>query len=40
MVVVNNGLAYVGNQIEVEVQNVVQTGAGVMVFSEARQKTN
>ncbi|KAB2648803.1 MAG: PIN domain nuclease [Verrucomicrobia bacterium] len=40
MVVVNNGLAYVGHQIEVEVQNVVQTGAGVMVFSEARQKTN
>ena len=40
MVVVNNGLAHVGHQIEVQVQNVVQTGAGVMVFAEARAKTN
>ena len=40
MVVVNNGLAHVGHQIEVQVQNVVQTGAGVMVFGEARAKTN
>ena len=40
MVVVNNGLAHVGQQIEVQVQNVVQTGAGVMVFAEARAKTN
>ena len=39
MVVVNNGLAHVGHQIEVQVQNVVQTGAGVMVFGEARAKT-
>ena len=40
MVVVNNGLAHVGHQIEVQVQNVVQTGAGVMVFAEARAKAN
>lgn len=40
MVVVNNGLAHVGHQIEVQVQNVVQTGAGVMVFADARAKTN
>ncbi len=40
MVVVNNGLAHVGHQIEVQVQNIVQTGAGVMVFAEARAKTN
>ncbi len=40
MVVVNNGLAHVGHQIEVQVQNVVQTGAGVMVFAESRAKTN
>ncbi len=40
MVVVNNGLAHVGHQIEVQVQNVVQTGAGVMVFAEARAKIN
>ncbi len=40
MVVVNNGLAHVGHQIEVQVQNVVQTGAGVMVFAEARARTN
>ncbi len=40
MVVVNNGLAHVGHQIEVQVQNVVQTGAGMMVFAEARAKIN
>jgi uncharacterized protein YacL len=40
MVVVNNGLAHVGHQIEIQVQNVVQTGAGVMVFADARVKIN
>lgn len=40
MVVVNNGLASIGQQIEVQVQNIVQTGAGMMVFAEARTKTN
>jgi len=38
MVVVNNGLAHVGHQTEVQVQNVVQTGAGVMIFAEAKPK--
>jgi uncharacterized protein YacL len=38
MVVVNNGLAHVGHQTEVQVQNVVQTGAGIMIFAEAKPK--
>jgi len=35
MVVVNNGQAHVGQQIEAQVQSTVQTGAGVLVFAEA-----
>lgn len=36
MVVVNNGQAQIGNQVEAVVQNVVQTGAGVIVFADLR----
>ncbi len=36
MVVVNNGQALVGQQPQVQVTSLVQTGAGVMVFAEAR----
>jgi len=36
MVVVNNGQASVGQQVDVEVQSVIQTGAGVMVFADVR----
>ena len=36
MVVVNQGQPLIGQQVEVQVQSVVQTGAGVMVFAEAR----
>jgi uncharacterized protein YacL len=36
MVVVNNGQARIGQHIEAEVQTLLQTGAGVIVFAEAR----
>lgn len=36
MVVVGNAQTLVGQQIEVEVQSLLQTGAGVIVFAEAR----
>jgi uncharacterized protein YacL len=36
MVVVNNGQAFVGQQVEAQVQSSVQTGAGVLVFAEAK----
>lgn len=36
MVVVNNGQAHIGQQIEVQVQSLLQTGAGVIVFAETR----
>jgi uncharacterized protein YacL len=36
MVVVNQGQPWIGQQVEVQVISVVQTGAGVMVFAEAR----
>ena len=36
MVVVNNGQPQVGQQVEVQVQSLVQTGAGVIVFAELR----
>ena len=36
MVVVNNGQSRVGQQIEAQVQSTVQTGAGVLVFAEAK----
>jgi uncharacterized protein YacL len=36
MVVVNNGQAHVGQQVEVQVQSLLQTGAGVIVFADLR----
>ena len=36
MVIVNNGQAQVGQQVEVQVQSTVQTGAGVLVFAEIK----
>jgi uncharacterized protein YacL len=36
MVVVNNGQAHVGSKVEVQVLNLLQTGAGVIVFAEIR----
>ena len=39
MVIVNNGQAHIGQQIEAHVQSTVQTGAGVLVFAEARNGT-
>ena len=36
MVVVNNAQTHVGQQAEVEVQSVLQTGAGVIIFAEMR----
>ena len=36
MVVVNNGHSHVGQQVEVQVQSLLQTGAGVIVFADLR----
>ena len=36
MVVVNNGQAQIGQQVEVQVQSLLQTGAGVIVFADLR----
>ncbi len=36
MVIVNNAQAHVGKQIDVQVQSTIQTGAGIIVFAEAR----
>jgi uncharacterized protein YacL len=36
MVVVNNGVSYVGQQVEAQVSSLLQTGAGVIVFAEVR----
>jgi uncharacterized protein YacL len=36
MVVVNNGHSQVGQQVEVQVQSLLQTGAGVIVFADLR----
>jgi hypothetical protein len=37
MVVVNNGHNAIGQQVEVQVQSLLQTGAGVIVFAELKQ---
>lgn len=37
MVVVNNGQSAIGHQVEVQVQTLLQTGAGIIVFAELRQ---
>ena len=36
MVVVNNGQSHIGQQVEVEVQSLLQTGAGIIVFAEVK----
>jgi uncharacterized protein YacL len=36
MVVVNNGQSHIGQQIEAEVQTLLQTGAGIIVFADVR----
>ncbi|MBU6410585.1 MAG: TRAM domain-containing protein [Verrucomicrobia bacterium] len=36
MVVVNNGQSRIGEQVEVEVQTLLQTGAGIIVFADLR----
>lgn len=38
MVVVNNGQPYIGQPIEAQVQSLLQTGAGVIVFADVRQQ--
>jgi uncharacterized protein YacL len=39
MVVVNNGQSHIGKQVEVQVQTLLQTGAGVIVFAEIKAPT-
>ena len=39
MVVVNNGQSHIGQQVEVQVQPLLQTGAGVIVFAEIKVPT-
>ena len=39
MVVVNNGQSHIGQQIEVQVQSLLQTGAGIIVFAELKVPT-
>ena len=39
MVVISNGQPHVGQHVEAQVQSTVQTGAGVLVFAEARGET-
>lgn len=36
MVVVNNGQPHIGQQIEVQVQSLLQTGAGVIIFADVK----
>ncbi|SPE52619.1 PilT protein domain protein [Verrucomicrobia bacterium] len=37
MVVVNNGQSAIGQQVDVQVQSLLQTGAGIIVFAELKQ---
>ena len=39
MIIVNNALAHIGRQVDAEVQSTLQTGAGVIIFAEARPAT-
>jgi len=39
MVVVNNGQPFIGQQTEVQVQTLLQTGAGIIVFAEVKTQT-
>ncbi len=36
MVVVNHGQSHIGQQVEVEVQSLLQTGAGIIVFADTK----
>jgi uncharacterized protein YacL len=36
MVVVNHAQHFVGQQIEVQVQSLIQTGAGVIIFADVK----
>ena len=36
MVVINNGHAHIGEQVEAEVQSLLQTGAGIIVFADLK----
>jgi len=36
MVVVNNGQSHIGEQVEAEVQSLLQTGAGIIVFADVK----
>ncbi|MCU0784228.1 MAG: TRAM domain-containing protein, partial [Verrucomicrobia bacterium] len=36
MVVINNAQSHIGQQVEVQVQSLLQTGAGVIVFADMR----
>ena len=36
MVVVNNGAAMIGQQVEVQVQSTLQTGAGIIIFADVK----
>jgi uncharacterized protein YacL len=40
MVVVNNGQSHIGQQVEAEVQTLLQTGAGIIVFADMRSATS
>ncbi len=37
MVVVNNAQSAIGQQVEVQVQSLLQTGAGIIVFADLKQ---
>jgi uncharacterized protein YacL len=39
MVIISNGQPHVGQHVEAQVQSTVQTGAGVLVFAEARSES-
>jgi len=39
MVVVSNGQSHIGQQVEVQVQSLLQTGAGIIVFAELKVPT-
>ena len=38
MVVVNNGHSHIGEQVEAEVQSLLQTGAGIIVFADLKSR--
>ena len=40
MVVVNNGQSHIGHQVEAQVQSLLQTGAGVIIFADLRAGQN